>query len=294
MSTRSVALRVLQIAVLAFIYAGAARLGLRMDAVSGFATLVWPPSGVAVAALLLFGPRLWPGVALGAFLANVLTGAPPLVAAAIACGNTLEAVVGARLFRGSAVSYRSLTRLTDAVRFILVVAVLSTTVSATIGVAALSASGLAPWAEFIGTWRAWWIGDLIGILVVAPLVLVWAQKTARPLPRRLLTVEAAGAVAAVSLASAFVFGGDPPSPLPLIGQPYLVFPPLLWAALRFGSVGAVSGTFVVSAIAVAGTAFGHGPFAADVLHEGLLRLQVFMSTVAITMLLLGAAMSERT
>jgi signal transduction histidine kinase len=277
---------------LAAVYVVAARLGLRLDAVAGFATLVWPATGIALAALVTFGYRLWPGVFVGAVVANLLTGAPPLVALGIGVGNTLEAIVGSYALRRIPGFRPSLDRLQDVVGLVVLAAVFSTMVSATIGVSSLYAGGIMPSAQVWKAWRAWWLGDLIADLVVAPLLLVWAT-TPRvwPAPRRL--IEAAALVVSVVTLNLLIFGGSTASDMVAFRQAYLVFPPLIWAALRFGQRGAVAATFLTSVVAVWGTASGHGPFARPVLHESLFALQAFMAVTAATFLVLGASIAER-
>ncbi len=175
---------VARMAALAIVYVVVARAGLMLDAVSGFATLVWPASGIALAALVRFGTRLWPGVVLGAFTANVLTGAPIPVALGISVGNTLEAIAGVYAlaqvpgFRGA------FDRLREVLALIALAAVASTMLSATVGVTSLWLGGLASSAAFGETWRAWWVGDLIGDLVVAPVLLVWATPRSAEDPPR--------------------------------------------------------------------------------------------------------------
>ncbi|MDP9178641.1 MAG: MASE1 domain-containing protein, partial [Gemmatimonadota bacterium] len=167
-----------EILMLATLYILAARAGLKLDAVGGFATLVWPPTGIALAALLIRGYRLWPGVAIGAFVANVLTGAPIPVALGITLGNTLEALLGAYALRRIPDFQRTLDRLIDAFGLLVIAAVMSTAVSATIGVLSLQLGGIISSSELAETWRAWWLGDMIGDLVVAPVILVWSARVA--------------------------------------------------------------------------------------------------------------------
>jgi signal transduction histidine kinase len=277
---------------LAAVYLVAARLGLMLDAVAGFATLVWPATGIALAALVVFGYRLWPGIFVGAFIANVLTGAPPLVALGIAVGNTLEAVVGAYVLRRLGGFRPSLDGVQAVLGLIVLAAGLSTMISSSIGVSSLYLGGIVPLAQAGEAWRAWWLGDLIGDLVVAPVLLVWTTSPkARLTPQRLL--EAAALVTSVIVVDLLLFGGSAASDTAAFGQAYLVFPPLIWASLRFGQRGAVSTTFLTSVIAVWGTASGHGPFARPVLHESLFALQTFMGVAAATFLVLGASISER-
>lgn len=280
-----------EVAVLAALYIIAARFGLALDAVAGFATLVWAPTGIAFAALLLRGQRLWPGVAIGALLANAFEGAPAGAAFGIAIGNTLEAVVGTYFLRQIPGFRASLERVLDVLAFIALAAVLSTVISATIGTSMLRLFGMITVEQAATAWRTWWLGDMIGALVVAPVILVWGStQPAFPVPRRL--VETLALAAMVITASLLVFT-FPVAQGSRALQAYLLFPPLIWAALRFGRRGAVTSTFAVSVIAVWGTINGAGPFAATTLYQSLQELQIFMGVIASTFLLLGASMSER-
>jgi signal transduction histidine kinase len=284
----------LAVVALAVVYIVAARAGLMMDAVAGFATLVWPPTGLALAALLVLGHRLWPGVFLGAFVANLLTGAPVLVALGIGVGNTLEAVIAVYALRRIPGFQVSLERLADVIGLIVLAAGLSTMVSATVGVISLYLGGIISSAQVAETWRAWWLGDLIGDLLVAPVFLVWASGP-RKLgdPKRRLEALALGI--SVIGASVLIFGGaaGPPTATGKFAQAYMFFPLMIWAALRFGQRGAVSMAFIVSVIAVWGTALGHGPFVRPELYLSLIALQTFMGIAAATFLVLGASISER-
>jgi PAS domain S-box-containing protein len=281
-----------EMVALATLYVLAARVGLMMDAVAGFATLVWPPTGIALAALLIFGYRLWPGILVGAFVANVLTGAPALVALGIGTGNTLEALLGAYALRHIPGFRSSLDRVRDVVGLIVLAAVLSTAVSATIGVSSLYLGGIVSLEDAGKTWLAWWLGDLISDVLVAPVLLVWTTSPRTlPQPKRLLEVAALG-VAVIAIGF-LVFGGPAAVYTGTVGQSYMLFPLLIWAALRFGQRGAVTTAFLISLIAVWGTATGHGPFVRPALHQSLFALQTFMGVAAATFLVLGASVSER-
>ena len=282
------------IAALAIVYLVAARAGLMLDAVAGFATLVWAPSGLSLATLLILGPGLWPGVFIGAFLANLLTGAPVPVALGIGAGNTLEAVLAVYALRRIPGFQVSLERLADVIGLIVLAAGLSTMVSATIGVASLYLGGIVSSGQLGETWRAWWLGDLIADLLVAPVLLVWATgPRALGDPKR--RAEALALGVAVIAASLLIFGGavGVPTPTGRVAQAYMFFPLLIWAALRFGQRGAITTAFTVSVIAVWGTALGHGPFVRPALHQSLIALQAFMGVAAATFLVLAASISER-
>lgn len=293
MNTLGRAELVRRIAVLAAIYVGVARLALMMHAVGGFATLVWPPTGIALAALLIFGRELWPGVAIGAFAVNLWNGAPLLAALGIAGGNTIEALFGAWMLREVAGLRGAFDRLRHAIGLIVFAALLGSLLSATIGVESLLLTGALPQAWLAKTWRAWWLGDALGALVMAPLLLSWYgdARLARS-PARIAEV-AALSVGLVAV-SVFVFCG-PPAAIEdsAVRHTYLVFPVLFFAALRFGLRGATTANFAVSAIAVVGTMLGLGPFVRDTIVHSLVTLQAFMAVVAVTALVLGAAISER-
>jgi len=279
---------------LASLYVVFARLGLSMGAVAGFATLVWAPTGISIAALLLFGIRLWPGILIGAFAANLLTGASMAVALGIAVGNTGEAVTCAYLVTRMPHFSLALDNVRSVTRLILATCV-GVVVSASIGVASLYAGGVIRAAQLNEAWRAWWIGDLVGALVVAPIILVWSTpRRARFTPKRVELAALAAAVAFVSFATFF-------SDIPLVSAvttPFHQFDALLavlfWAALRFGQRGGVTVAFFISATAVTATVLGHGPFVHSALSQSLLSLQTFMAIVAATFLLFGATIDERT
>lgn len=281
-----------QVGAVVILYVLAALAGLRLDAVSGFASLVWPPTGIAIAAVLLAGGRIWPAIFIGALVANFVTGAPLLVAAGIATGNTLEAVIGAYALRRVPGFRLSLESLRDVFALIVFGAALSAMISATIGVSTLYFAGLVVPQRLAETWRTWWVGDAIGALLVAPVILVWATRPRFNLPARGL-IEAGLLMLAVLVAGLVIFIVPFTRDEGPFGKAYVFFPLLMWAAIRFGQRGAVTATLLVSAVAVAGTAFGQRPLMQPALHESLLALQTFMGITGATFLVLGASISER-
>lgn len=275
------------------VYLGAAKLGLMLafweaEQVSP----VWPPTGIALAAILLLGYRVWPAIALGAFLANATANEPVGTAGLIAAGNTLEAVTGAWLLRRFVAFNPSLDRVKDVLGLALFGAGVGTIVSASIGVASLCLSDLQLWAHFGKLWRVWWLGDAVGALVAAPPLLTWASwRGSRWRPERVLEMIALLLVAtAVSLV---VFDGWFPSIATDHPLEFAVFPVVIWAALRFGPSGAAVVALLFSSLAVWGAAHHYGPFTARPVHEGLVLLQIFLGMVAVTGLVLAAAMRER-
>lgn len=281
-----------QIAALAMLYLGIAKLGLMLDAVGGFATLVWPPTGLALVALLLFGYRLWPGVWLGAFVVNVWTGAPWPVALGIAAGNTLEAVLGTYALRNWAAFRGSFDQLRHVAGLIVPAALVSTLVSATLGVISLTLGGIVSVHRFWGTWRAWWIGDVLGDLVFAPFLLAWATPglLKNGLARLAEAILQAGTLTGVCIAVFFRPNGSVSYPFE---SPYVLFPLFIWAAVRFEVHGAATSTMLASVFAVWGTARGTGPFRRESLADSLLALQTFMGCAALTPLVVGGAIADR-
>jgi signal transduction histidine kinase len=282
-----------ELILLFLVYVLSARLGLMMGAVSGFATLVWPPTGIALAALFLRGLRLWPAVMLGAVVANLLTGAPLWVALGIGVGNTLEAVLAVYLLKRVAHFQPSLDRLVDVVTLVTLAAGLSTVVSATLGVFALRGAGIVQSGHVGETWRAWWVGDVLGDLVLAPVLLTWSSLGG-PLklsPRRVFEALGLASFAGGLAYFLFLFG---PALDPALGrQAYMLFPVLIWAAIRFGPKGAAATILVISVVAIWGTLLDRGPFVRETLDLSLLKLQIFMAVATITTLVLAAAIAER-
>ena len=271
------------ILLLAVTYVAAGRLGFTASAIHPVVSSAWPPSGIALAALLIFGLRMWPGVAIGAFVVNLTGGIAPLAAAGIAVGNSLEAIIALWLLKSVARFDVSLLRRRDV--FALVLAALAATpVAATIGVTILTLStgdGL----PFGTAWLAWASGDAIGILLFTPLILTWSARSTQQLDTR-DTVEAA-VLAVFLIAFSVVLFRAP------ISFVYTVFPVITWAALRFGPRGAATATFVVSAIAIVSTVQGVGPFTTSTVVNNLFRIQTFIGVLALTALILAAVISER-
>jgi len=272
-------------------YVASGRFGLGIHAVGGFATLVWAPSGLSLTALLILGLRFWPAIAAGAFLVNVWTGAPPEVALGIAVGNTLEALVGAWALRKMPGFRPSLDRLSDVLRLVGVAALFATTISATIGSSTLIAGGLVHPDGFRFTWAAWWLGDAVGVVVVAPLLLTWQRfpivRTAADGGRRL--AEGSALALLIAAVSFMVFARGH------LALASLLMPLLVWAALRFEQRGAARAAFLVCLIAVFSMARGRGLFAepGGLLAETLFVLQSFLGLTAASFLVLGTLMSER-
>lgn len=280
-----------KVILLAGVYFATAKAGLQLSPVSGFATLVWPPSGIALAALLLFGWRLWPGIFLGAAVVNLSGGAPMLVALGIGVGNTLEPLTGAYLLKRFGFQLK-LSRIKDVFLLISCAALISTIISATIGTSSLLAGGTIGLGAYPRTWSAWWIGDMLGILVVTPLILVWAQQfNTRPITKQL--PELSYLMGLFLAAGILVFGNLFTNFSGLQSAPYLLLAFMIWATLRFKSIVVITLTTILSAFTVVAAIYDYGPFGAETLDGRLFSSQLFIGVVAVTFLSFSAVMSER-
>ncbi len=272
---------------LAGVYFIAGKFGLSLAMEHPSASTIWPPSGIALAALLLWGDRVWPGVFLGAFLVNITTESDLATALGIASGSTLGALVGAWLMNRFANGHKVFERARNIFKFVLLTAFISTAVSATFGVTSLTLRGYASWDRYGAIWLTWWLGDITGDLLVAPLLVIWLTQPYPNLkPRRIF--EALGLLLLILSLAHIVFLSGAARALE-----YVLILPLLWAAFRFGQRGAVTAAFLTSAIALAGTVQGIGPFATAGPSQALVHLQGFMGTIAMAALVLAAVISER-
>ncbi len=234
---------------------------------------------------MLMGTRFWPGITLGAFLVNFTAGVPPLAAAGIAVGNTLEALVAVRLLTSFAGFRLPLERVRDVFMLVLLGAIASTPVSATIGTAVLTLAGGASPLPVIPTWLAWFSGDAIGILLVTPLILTWATGVQQRLSARDV-MEAILLMAILVVFTIALFQTR-------FSYVYAIFPVTIWAALRFGPRGAATASFIVSALAIGYTVRGYGPFASSTTVSNLFEIQIFIGLLALTTLLIAAGGAER-
>jgi class 3 adenylate cyclase/integral membrane sensor domain MASE1 len=267
-----------KVAGLAGAYYAAAKLGLNLAFETQSVTAVWPPTGIALAALVLRGYRLWPGVAIGALLANSWTGIPLFAVLGITLGNTLEGLMGAWLLHRF--GFRpALDRVRDVIALAVLAGGVSTAISAGVGVGSLLLAGEIDGGQLPSVWRTWWLGDMTGDLVVAPAILVGVTYWPfRQLPGRPLE----GALVALLLAGAGLFVFSQSTPLT-----FLVFPPLIWATLRFWQPGAALGSLLLAAITVTFTAQDIGPFSGHPPDEQLLLAQIFVGVAGLTALLLA-------
>ncbi|MFJ4355103.1 MASE1 domain-containing protein [Streptomyces massasporeus] len=274
----------LEICAVAGLYYGAAELGLLQQLVRGQVTPLWPPSGIALASLLLLGPRVWPGIALGAFLVNVTLGPSLPAVLAIAAGNTLAPVCSYILLRRA--GFRNeLNRLRDALALIFLGAFTGMLVSATVGSGTLALTGVLDADDFASTWSVWWTGDAMGVLVVTPVLLL--LRSAR-WPRGVSPARWAEGILLVAATVCVGFVETSETPLLFLG-----FPLLIWAGFRFRLAGAAPCALAVSVFAIVSAGQKSGPFAGHDLFTNMITLQAFNASASLTALLLGAAVGER-
>ncbi len=284
----------LKILALAVIYQLAARVGLKMAYVQPNTSPVWPPVGIALAALLIFGFDLWPGISLGVLLGFTWTGVSfslVFLALGITIGNTLEVLALAYFLKKVVRLRNELDRIRDVVGLLLI-SLVCTVIGASIGTTTLMLTGNGTWQSFWAIWVTWWIGDLLGAVVVTPALLTWIPFPSARLPKRSI-VEAGILLVLIAVVTWLVFNGLPLNGIFHQAMIYVIFPFVIWAALRFGQRGATIAILIVSGIAIWATSQGLGPFSLESKNDSLVLLQTFTAVVALTALILAAAMSER-
>jgi integral membrane sensor domain MASE1 len=280
------------ITIFVVVYFLAGKLGLRLAFANPSATAVWPPTGIALAACLVIGYWVWPGIFLGAFLTNLATAGSVTTSITIAVGNTLEGILGAYLVNRFAGGRATFDRTRDVFKFVFLAALISTTVSATGGVTSLSIAGFARWSDYRSVWLTWWLGDATGDLILAPLLILWAV-TRRVVWRKWQLLELSFLLLCLFFVGEVVFDGLFPSAIKNYPLEFLSFPIFIWAAFRFGQREAATAIFLLSGIAVRGTLRGLGPFAQPGPNESLLLLQAFMGVTSVMIMGLATVVSER-
>src|SRR5438876_12052295 len=280
------------VGLLTLVYFIAGKFGLILASLHASASPVWPPAGIALAALLVLCYRAWPASFVGSFLLNVPTVCNVPTSLAIASGNTLEAICGAWLINRLAGGTTVFDRPQGVVKFALA-AVVSTVISPAVGVTSLALGGFADWANFGAIWLTWWLGDTTGDLLIAPLIILWSIASKRRWNRR-EAVEAGILLLLLFVLREMVFGGW----LTISGGNYPIAficgPIVFWTAVRFTQRETATGIFSLSAFAIWGTLHGFGPFAGwETKNQSLLTLQSWTAVLTITAMALSAGMAER-
>jgi diguanylate cyclase (GGDEF)-like protein len=280
---------VAQVTLLTVVYFAAAKLALSLAIAPGYATPVWPPSGIALAALLLLGNRVWPGVWLGAALVNFTVNSSPALAFAIGTGNTLEALAAAFLVRRYIVGLSCrFERAPDVFKFV-AAAALSCTIAATVAVGWLALDGALSRPDAFQNWITWWQGDVAGVIIVTPLILSWSIR--HPIAwSQWRLIELACFVAVLWGITNLVFD-QAPHAFP-VSSTFLILPLIIWAAYRFTQREVTTAVAAMFAIALPYTLNGEGAFGSSSLNASLLMLLAFMSTLVLTGLLVNALERE--
>ncbi|MDD1642968.1 MAG: MASE1 domain-containing protein [Methylococcaceae bacterium] len=277
------------------LYFATAKVGLEYTVIGQTVTLLWLPSGIALVAVLIGGYRLWPGIALGALIANAGTGVPVITLSVITLGDTLEPLFGALLLRRWNNFSLALDRVSDVLALILLAAFGSTIVGATFGTLGLIVGEEITFADFGLTWLAWWLGDGMGVLVISP-VLLAGFSMAGALPTRFSSKKALEAfvlIITLSVVGQTIFGNPKFAGLDYFPISLSIFPFVIWSALRFGTIGAASVALITSLLAINGTVQGTGPFAGNSSMNSLFLWCLFADLMAITGLILAAVDSGR-
>ncbi len=274
-----------RLALVAVTYWIAARLSLTLALVHGQVTPIWPPTGIALVAILVLGRSVWPAIFVGALAVNLPIGPSPLGAVLIASGNTLAPLVAAELLKR--VGFRlELDRLRDAAAIIGLGALVSMSISASVGTSVLVLSGTVSPSDFWPTWAVWWTGDAMGVLLVAPFLLSLLPGSSGPALTFRSGAVFAGLLGGIALATWALFQTR-------LNLEYLVFPLIMVAAWRYRLRGAAPAALMASGVAIWSAVHGTGPFATGTLAQKMITLQVFNVCVALTSFVLATFVTTR-
>ena len=275
----------IQLALVAVAYWVAGSLSLQLALVRGQVTPIWPPTGIALVAILVLGRRVWPAVFVGALAVNLPIGPSPLGAALIATGNTLAPLVAAELLRFARFRLE-LDRLRDAAAIIGLGALVGMTISATIGTSVLVVFHAVPPSGFWPTWAVWWAGDAMGVLLVGPFLLSLLRRSPGPALTLRSGLVLAALLAGIGLVTFGLFQNQ-------LRLEYLAFPLIMVAAWRYRLRGAAPAALVASGVAIWSAVHGTGPFASENLGQKMITLQVFNVCVALTSFVLATFVATR-
>jgi len=282
--------RIWELVLVFGVYLLAGKIGLAIPFTNGNVSPLWPPAGVALAAILAFGYGVWPAVALGAFVVNFFSKIPHLAAVGIALGNTVGPLCGAWLLRRFSIYQLSFSRLRDVLGMIVLGALCGTAVSATIGTSVLFLTGVNAWSGFAAAWLMWWLGDGMGVLIVTPLVMTFNRLISIREKRQL--VELGCLIVGAALTAFVIFS-------PRLGSMHAdvfalgAFPFVLWGAIRFEAAGAAVVSLIIATISVWGTGHGLGPFVRGSSLQDAALLQAFLGVSSVSGIVLAAVISEK-
>jgi PAS domain S-box-containing protein len=288
---RTVALYLAEVGAVGLIYFALAKLGLSFASIHPSATPIWPPSGIALAAVLIRGYRIAPAILVASFATDIVTGGTVVSSLAIAGGNTLECVLGAWLVNRLSQGRDTFARPGDVVRFTLI-CFLPTALSALIGVSGLAFAGIAQWSQFGSIWLTWWLGDLASALILTPVIVLWARHDIFALKREELTASLLLFVVTVGI-GLFAFSPLLEHSMERSPLSFLAVLPLLWSALRRDQRDTATVAVILCCLAVWATLDGGGPFERDSMNESFLHLLMLMISVSVPTLALSADVAVR-
>lgn len=285
---------------MAAVYFGAAVLGLLMAFEGTPASPVWPTAGLALGALLRFRLGLWPGIFAGAFAADLwalYAGGIPLheafpISLGVAAGSTLESLAAAFLVMWATGGRYPFDRARDVVLFIVLAGGASPLLGAGVGVTSLALGGAISWNLYDYLWGTWWVGDLVGVLIVTPLLMVWLRGDGTSWTRRDARDGLLLAAATLAL-SWLVFHVLMERTAASYHLESLLLPVVVGATFRFRQHGATATMFLISATAVWFSRSGLGPFGGHTMNDTLIALQVYLAASAATALIMAAVLAER-
>lgn len=274
------------------IYFALAKGGLALASIHPSATPIWPPTGVALAAVLLRGYRIWPAIFTAAMVANATTAGSVATSVAIATGNSLEAIVGAYLINRWSGGRNTFSTPNSVAKFALICVVIATPISASVGLTSLATVGYIEPKNFADAWITWWLGDVTGALVIAPVIVLWAAGHHYAFSRNEF-LETVGVLATAAVVGLIAFS-------PLIEQTpgrdplgFLAILPMLWAALRRGPRDTATVALVLAGTTIWGTLMGGGPFTSGNLNSSFLLVLMFLISITVPSLLLSADVEAR-
>lgn len=278
---------ILRLVLIFCVYYISAKFGLRFAFINESATSLWPPTGITIAAYLLFGYRVWPAILLGAFFTNVTTAGTILTSIAIALGNTLEGLLASYLVNKYAQGKYAFDRARDIFLFVILAGFLSTLISATIGVTSLALFEFVSWDSYLSVWQTWWLGDVAGAIMITPLIVLWVTKPISKWKSLGEVLKAGIFISAAVFTSMFVFSG-------IFPYPYLCIPVLMWIAFHFGQRAGITAVFLMSLVAIWLTLNGTGPYVNAGVNVGhsLILVQFFVGTATVTTLILASLANE--
>ncbi|MBI4370166.1 MAG: MASE1 domain-containing protein [Elusimicrobia bacterium] len=286
----------LRVVFIMVLYYFSAQAGLAMAIPPGHATTIWPPSGIALAAILIWGPSLWPGIWLGSFLANieilVANNNPWTISLVIAAGSTLQALLAAWLIKRFIGSDNPFQRTAEVFKFIGIESAVCV-VAATVGIASLCLGGADSWSNFWASWLTWWLGDLVGAIIVTPIALTWVYGAGSPINKERNLIEYALFILSVIAITQVIFGEQFAIGATSYPLNYCLIPLLAWAAFRFNQQITTMCIGIVSIVAIWGTISGLGLQKIQSLNESLLLMTAFIGVLAVTGLVLSAALTQQ-